>query len=311
MTEIIAPQQIERVLEDLQQDDHLPAKKRKSRLPAWPALIASTWLIVLLGYMILGKIFGESLPFYQDPVPSGFILDFDGALAPPSVEHWMGTDGLSRDVFSRSVDASYVSLIVAATSVLFGMLVGGFLGVFAGYVRGGVETGIMTIIDMILAFPAIVLLLGLITLIGSGYGLSTIALAIGFISIPFYARVARANTLAISQREFVTAAQTAGAKRSRVLFKEIIPNVLPSLLAYAMVAAGVVIVVEGALAFLGLSVQPPTPSWGAMINEGRQDLTQVTHQVFFPSMFLIITVLSINVLGDSLRKRFDIKESAL
>ncbi|MFV1989673.1 MAG: ABC transporter permease [Acidimicrobiales bacterium] len=311
MTEIVDPTRIETVLEDFQQLDHLPEIAKKRRLAHWPTLIAATWLILLIGYMILGKIFGESLPFYQDPVPSGFILDFDGALAPPSAEHWMGTDGLSRDVFSRSVDASYVSLVVALTSVLFGMFLGGFLGVFAGYVRGGTETGIMTFIDMILAFPAIVLLLGLITFMGSGYGLSTIAIAIGFISIPYYARVARANTLSVSQREFVTAAQTAGARRGRVLFREIIPNVLPSVLAYAMVAAGVVIVVEGALAFLGLSVQPPTPSWGAMINEGRSDLAQVTHQVFFPSMFLIFTVLSMNVLGDTLRRKFDIKESSI
>lgn len=290
-----------------------PTKKTKKKKMPLSAKIASAWLVGLIGLMILGKIFGEAIPFWIDPIPSGFILDFGGANASPGFEHWFGTDGLSRDVFSRTVDASYVSLVVALSSVSIGLIVGGMLGVVAGYVRGAVETVIMTIVDMILAFPGLVILLGLIAFIGAeGFGLRTIAMAIGFISIPYYARVARANTLTIAQREFVTAAQTAGAKRIRVLFKEVIPNVLPSLLSYALVAAGAVIVVEGALAFLGLSVQPPTPSWGAMINEGRQDLqANVTHPVFFPSMALIFTVLSMNILGDYFRKRFDVKESAI
>jgi peptide/nickel transport system permease protein len=168
----------------------------------------------------------------------------------------------------------------------------------------------MAIMDVILAFPALVLLLAMVSIF-EVRDLMVISLVIGVLSIPSYTRVARANSLAVSNREFVTAARAIGTRPLRILFREIIPNVIPTLLAYAMVAAAFVIVVEGSLSFLGLSVQPPTSSWGNMINEGRKDIKQSIHPVLWPSLALTITVLALNQVGDWYRSRSAVRSAAL
>lgn len=172
----------------------------------------------------------------------------------------------------------------------------------------------MTVVDMVLAFPPLVLLLVLATQVGHRYnpimdfliGERTIwfvAIIIGVLAIPQYARVARANALAVSRREFVMAAEAIGTKRSTILFREVMPNVFPTMVAYGMVVAARVIVVEGALAFLSLSVPLPQPSWGSMINESRADIKQTILPTLWPSLALIFTVLALNMVGDWLRMR--------
>ena len=228
----------------------------------------------------------------------------------PSGDHWLGTDSVSRDILSRLVWGGRVSLTVALVSVTLGMVVGGLVGITVGYVRGKTEAITMSVIDIILAFPALVILLGLVAFL-EDQNLRVIATVIGFLSIPPYARVARANTLTIAEREYVRAAQVLGAKKSRILFREVLPNVVPPLAAFALVAAGIVIVLEGSLAFLGLSVERPTATWGSMIALGRQDLKIRLHPVLFPSMVMFFTVLSLNFVGDWLRKRLNVRESGL
>jgi peptide/nickel transport system permease protein len=220
--------------------------------------------------------------------------------------NWLGTDALARDTFARIAHGGWVSLIVATTSALFGIVIGGFLGALVGFVRGRTETVIMSVIDVILAFPALVLVS-----IFEVRDLFVISGVIGFLSIPAYTRVARANSLAISNREFVLAARAIGTKRAKILFREIIPNVLPTLVSYAMVAAAFVIVVEGALSFLGLSVQLPTSSWGNMINQSRRDIKTDVLQVLWPSLALTLTVLSLNQVGDFFQKRGAVRASSL
>jgi peptide/nickel transport system permease protein len=164
--------------------------------------------------------------------------------------------------------------------------------------------------DVILAFPALVLLLALVS-IWEVRSLAVISLVIGVLSIPAYTRIARANALAISNREFVQAAQAIGTKKSTILLREVVPNVLPALFAYALVQAGFVVVLEGTLSFLGLSVQLPEPTWGNMINEARRDIRQTIMPVFWPSLFLTLTVLSLNQIGDWLQQRAAVRSSAL
>jgi peptide/nickel transport system permease protein len=165
-------------------------------------------------------------------------------------------------------------------------------------------------IDVILAFPALILLLALVSIF-EVRDLLLISVVIGVLSVPAYTRVARANSLAISNREFVMAARAIGTKPRTILFREIIPNVLPTLIAYAMVASAFVIVVEGALSFLGLSVQLPTSTWGNMINQARRDIKLDATQVLWPSLALSLTVLSLNQVGDFFQKRGAVRGSAL
>jgi len=228
----------------------------------------------------------------------------------PSAAHPLGTDALARDTFSRLLHGSYVSVVAAAVSVVCGVIIGGLIGALVGYVRGKTETVMMAMIDVLLAFPALVLLLALISIF-EVRDLLVISMVIGVLSIPAYTRVARANSLAISNREFVLAAQAIGTTRWTILRREIIPNVLPTLLAYAMVAAATVVVVEGSLSFLGLSVQPPTASWGNMIIQARRDIKINFSQVLYPSLALTLTVLALNQVGDFFQRRSAFRGSSL
>jgi peptide/nickel transport system permease protein len=228
----------------------------------------------------------------------------------PSWAHPLGTDALARDTLSRIIHGSYVSVIVAIVSVMCGVILGGLLGSLAGFVRGKTETGLMSILDVVLAFPALVLLLALISIF-EVRSLFVISFVIGVLSIPAYTRVSRANSLAISNREFVMAAQAIGTKRWTILRREIIPNVLPTLLAYAMVAAAGVIVVEGALSFLGLSVQLPQSTWGNMINQARRDIKVDFGQILYPALVLTFTVLALNQIGDFFQRRASHRAAAI
>lgn len=266
--------------------------------------LCALWLILLLVFAI----FADWIPFVQDPNTG--ITTGNKPNTGPSTEHWLGTDNNRRDIFSRIVYGARVSLTVAAVAVAFGLVIGGMLGAIVGYYRGHLESLLMAATDVILAFPGLVLLLAIIAFRNS-QDLFVIATTIGFLSIPPYTRVSRANTLAVSNREFVLAARALGTKRFRILLREIIPNVLPSLVAYALVAAAVVIVLEGSLAFLGLSVEQPTPTWGSSINDGRQNMKVVLWPVLFPALAMFLTVFSLNNIGDWLRKRNAVRAATI
>lgn len=244
------------------------------------------------------------------PLPDPDEQDIVHRLAPPfSDGHLLGTDGLGRDILSRLAFGGRVSLIISFSAVSIGMLVGGTIGMAVGFFRGWFESVTMWALNVILAFPGLVLLLGLVAFVGQS--LLAITLVVGFLSVPVYARVARATTLAASQRDYVLAARVLGASNSRIMFREILPNVALPVAAFGLVALGVVIVLEGSLAFLGLSVKAPNPTWGSMIAEGRQHLSRTTHLALIPSMAMFLTVLAVNFVGDVLRSRFDVRESSL
>lgn len=274
-----------------------PRKKARSVL-FWAA---TAWIALV----VCAALFAGFLPL-KDPNA----LDIPNKLAPPFSEGGvLGNDGLGRDVLSRLAFGARVSLQISFAAVAVGIVVGGTFGMLVGYYRGKLEAGVMSLINIILAFPALILLLYLVAIVGQS--LSAITVAISFLSIPVYTRVARATTLAVSQREYVLAARALGATDTRILFREIMPNVILPVAAFGLVALGTIIVAEGSLAFLGLSVEAPAATWGSMIAEGKRHLSTTAWVALIPSVVMFLTVLSLNFVGDILRSRFDVKESSL
>lgn len=213
--------------------------------------------------------------------------------------YWLGTDSMGRDMLSRVITGARVSLTVGVTAPLIGLVIGGLLGIMAGYYRGWTESVITCCMDVILAFPGLVLLLAVGFYFGTN--LWTLIPTLGFLSVPAFCRVSRAATLQLADREFVLAAKMIGNGNCAILTREILPNVAIPLCVYGLIVMALMVVVEGVLSFLGLSVPPPTPSWGGMIAGGREVLGEAPHVCLIPATVLFLTVLSLNVLGDTLR----------
>jgi len=223
-------------------------------------------------------------------------------LPPLSPHHLFGTDNLGNDVFSRILYGGRVSLEVGFGATAIGMAVGGVIGMFAGY-RGGVqEAVVMRVLEILLAFPALVLAIIVSTYLGPSE--LHVIWAISFFSIPAFARLARASTLRVREYTFIGAAQLGGSSDRSILFRHIAPNVFPQLMTYGLLGVGIAIIVEAALSFLGLGVPPPGPSWGNMIAVSQQNLTTAPDLLIIPAAFLFATVLSLNLVGDALRARW-------
>ena len=267
------------------------------------------WVAVtFLSLLTFAAVFADVLP----------IKDFDEAFRGvsrdgPSAAHWFGNDGNGRDIFARVIYGAQVSLMVAAVGATLALLIGGMIGMAAGYYRGRVDSLITTFTDGTLVIPPLILALSLILFLDSEANRRVAILIVVFVllSIAPIARVVRASTLVWSEREFVLAAKTIGARNGRVMFREVLPNVAPALVSYSLIVMANLIVVEGAVAFLGLSVPPPTPTWGDMINKGRTDLDVAAHISLFPAMVMFLTVLALNFVGDKLQERYEPRESVL
>ncbi len=243
------------------------------------------------------------------PIQSPTDIDFLAKRALPSSDHWLGTDNLGRDELARLIYGGRVSLAVGLLAPVIGVTIGGALGMLAGYFRGRLEALVVGGVDVLLAFPPLILALTVIAYLGQS--VVNLVLVIGFLSISAFARVARSATLALAQRDFVVAARVLGATHARILLRELLPNVAMSLLAFFLLGVAVTIVVEGALSFLGLGVPPPAPSWGIMIGEGRETVDVAPRLAFFPCVVMFLTVLSFNILGDTLRALTDPRPGVL
>ena len=232
----------------------------------------------------------------------------------PGWGHILGTDDLYRDIFSRLIYGARVSLIVGFGGALLGLILGGIPAMYSAYRRGRVDTALNTGSYILLAFPAIVAVIAIVSF--WGHSLWKITLIIGVFGAPLIFRVVRASTLSYATRDFVLAAKALGASDSRVLLRELLPNIMPTIVSFGLIAVATIIVLEGSLAFLGLSVQPPTPSWGNMLNEGSSLLTGAKGQtnpwlVIFPATAMFLLLFSLNVVADKLRAYFDVTEIKL
>jgi peptide/nickel transport system permease protein len=264
-----------------------------------------TWLSI--GWLLLvvfGAVFAALLP-----IAGPNAVNVSGTAQAPSLHHLLGTDELGRDIFSRLIFGARTSLIVGLCSVVVGVAVGGLLGVAAGYFRSRVDDVISLVINVMLAFPALIFALAAAAFLGPS--LVNVVGIIAILSIAPYARFIRGIAWGAAQREYVTAARMLGYRSARILLREVLPNIMPAMLSFAFVSMGVAIAVEGALSFLGLSVRPPTPTWGNMIAEGGSYLSVVPLLSVWPALCLLITILALNVVGEQLRRRFDVREGGL
>jgi peptide/nickel transport system permease protein len=260
--------------------------------------------VIWIAVVALGAIFANLMP-----IPSPTDIDMLGKRALPSAEHWLGNDQLGRDELSRLIYGGRISLTVGLLAPVIAVTIGGALGMLAGYFRGRLETFVIGGVDVLLAFPPLVFALALTTYLGQS--VLNITLVIGILGIPAFTRVARAVTLSLTEREFVTAARALGATHARILLRELLPNVALPLVAFFLLGVAVTIVVEGALSFLGLGVPPPAPSWGSMIGEGRESLDLAPRLAFMPAIVMFLTVLAFNIVGDTLRALTDPRPGAL
>ncbi|MEO7397612.1 MAG: ABC transporter permease [Ilumatobacteraceae bacterium] len=260
---------------------------------------------------------GSVLKLEKPPAWAGFSTSALPSVgdSPPRVG-WFGTDSNGFDIFSRSMFGARISLLIGGLSIIFGLLIGGSLGLLAGYKGGKIDRVIETVMNVILAFPAILLVVFIVGFFSSSdpsqaenRSIAPIILALVILAIPPLERLVRANTIVYAQREFVTAARSIGAGSYRIVVREILPNVIPAMLTFALTGMALLIVAEGALAYLGLSVSAPNPTWGNLIFGGQGKLENAWWMSLLPVATMFITILSINLLGDVLSEKFRIREA--
>jgi peptide/nickel transport system permease protein len=226
-----------------------------------------------------------------------------GALKAPSPQYWLGTDRFGRDILSRIIYGSRVSLWVAVTSVGISATVGTVLGLVSGYFGGGVDNLISRLMDILFSFPALLLAIAVAAMLGPGLGNTVLAIAVVY--SPLFSRVVRGPVLAERGKEYVEAARVVGARSGRIIARHILPNVLSPIIVQASITLSHAILIEAYLSYLGLGTQPPNPSWGNMLNEGRNFLELAPWTSVFPGLAIVLAVLSFNVLGDGLRDLLD------
>ena len=307
------------------------ASKRKLGVGGW---IASAWLLFMVVVAVVAPMLtaspiedgsralracgsGDGIPLYE-PLNcrdrTAVRTQKSGGNAEGDITHLTGVDSAGRDVFSRTVLGTRTTLIIGVVSIAAAVLLGGAMGLVAGYFRGRIDTVISTGFDVMIAFPPLILaMLLVINYAGNepNRRVPGIMIALTIVATPILGRIARVSTLAWSQREFVTAAKALGAKPFRIIIREVLPNVAPAMMSIAMLAIGIAIVTESSLSLIGLGVPDDTVSWGAVVAQGGADFRNYPHLVFIPSIPIVLTVCCLNFLGDALRKKFDVRESAL
>lgn len=251
-------------------------------------------LLVLVSLALLAPIIAP-----RDPIEQHLEQD----LLSPSREYPLGTDKLGRDILSRVLYGARVSLLVGISTVSISLLIGLLIGALSGYFGGWVDQLLMRVVDILMAFPGILLAIAFTAVLGPG--LHHVIVALSLIGWTGYARLVRAEILALREKDFIQAARALGGHPFRIMLFHLLPNLAPSLLIQSTFALAAAIIAEGSLSFLGLGVEPPTPSWGSMLNEGRQFLLVAPHLTTYPGLAIMITVLGLNLLGDGLRNRWD------
>jgi len=259
--------------------------------------------LALAGLVIVGLLAAAAVaaPVLAPRDPARQVLE--DKRMPPGARYWLGADEFGRDIASRLIYGSRVALVVGAISVLIALVLGTLLGTAAGYLGGAADEAIMRALDVLLAFPYLLLAIAIVSALGPG--LENTILAVGIWATPGFARVVRGSVLVVKEQEYVAAARAIGAGTARVVARHVLPNCVSILIVYSALYMASAILLEAALSFLGLGIQPPMPSWGLMVSTGRDFLTIAPHIATFPGLAIALAVLGFNLLGDGLRDALD------
>jgi len=259
------------------------------------ALLAGLFVLLLIVVAFIAPLIA--------PFDAENYFDYDRLNEGPSLMHWFGVDSLGRDIFSRVLVGTRISLIAGFFSVAIGALIGTVLGLLAGYYEGWWDRITMRICDVLFAFPGILLAIAVVAIMGSG--MSNVIVAVAIFSIPAFSRLVRGNTLVLKHQTYIESARSIGASDWTIIMRHILPGTVSSIVVYFTMRIGTSIITAASLSFLGLGAQPPTPEWGAMLNEARADMVIAPHVAIFPSLAIFLTVLAFNLLGDGLRDALD------
>lgn len=271
--------------------------------------------IVLLGILIFCAVFAAQIAPYDPIIQLKDVKRRDTACIhlfgcdPSKPQHLMGIDGNSRDLFSRIIFGARLSLQIGISTVSFAIIVGGLLGATAGFIGGWLDDVIMRSLDVLMAFPSLLLAIAIVAVLGPG--LINALLAIAIVDIPIFARVVRASVVSVKELDFIAASRALGASEWRILFSRIMPNALTPLIVQGTLGIASAILSAAALSFLGLGAEFPTPEWGLMLGEERNSVFNAPHLVFFPGIAIMLTVLSFNLIGDGLRDALDPRLSSV
>lgn len=278
-------------------------KKRSQWREVWRMLKKNKMALLGLGILVilvLLALFADVIADYDTVVIKQNLAN---RLKGPSAEHWLGTDEFGRDIFARLIHGARVSLKVGIIAVGISIVLGGILGALAGFYGGRIDNIIMRIMDVFLAVPSILLAIAIVSALGPS--IINLMVAISISSVPRYARIVRASVLSIRDQEFVEAARAIGANNARIIFRHIIPNSLAPVIVQGTLGVASAILSTAGLSFIGLGIQPPAPEWGSMLSGGRQYLRYAWWVTTFPGVAIMITILSLNLLGDGLRDALD------
>lgn len=286
----------------------IPKRKRNKstysyRFFAFLKKLSKNKAAVVGGFIILIFVIVSLFPSAfatHDPVHDRDILT---KLEGPSSEHWLGTDHLGRDIYSRIIYGTQITLYVAFLSVIIGAFFGVTLGLIAGYYGRWVDSVIMRTMDVLLAFPGILLALAIVSALGPA--LINVVIAVGIFAIPTFARIVRGSTLSVRKLEYIDAIRALGARDSKIIFQHILPNIMSPVIVQATLYTATAVLIASGLSFLGMGAQPPTPEWGAMLSQGRDYLWNAPHISLYPGIAIVIVVLGFNLFGDGLRDALD------
>ncbi|MBM7095641.1 MULTISPECIES: nickel/cobalt ABC transporter permease [Alteribacter] len=260
------------------------------------AMVGGYFIIFFVLVAIFGPLFTSGSPTSIDPT---------NRMASPSADNWFGTDHQGRDIFTRIIHGMSITLYIGFVSVLIGAIVGVLIGVISGYYGKKVDAILMRCMDVLLAFPGILLALAIVSVLGGS--LQNVIIAVGIFSVPMFARIVRGSTLAVRKLEYVDAVRALGATDTRIIFRHILPNIMSPIIVQSTLRMATAILTASGLSFLGLGAQPPTPEWGAMLSAGRNYMWDSPHIALFPGLAIVIVVLAFNIFGDGLRDALDPK----
>lgn len=289
----------------MKSNDIVKTKKRSQSADVWKRLKKSKAAMIGLAIIIIFVCMAAFAPFIADYDTQVIKMSISERLQEPSATHWFGTDEYGRDIFYRIVYGTRISLFVGVISVGIALSIGGFLGAIAGYYGGKLDNAIMRVLDVLLAIPAILLAITIVSALGSS--IINLMIAVGISNIPGFARVVRAAILSVKDQEFIEAAKAIGAKDHVIILKHVLPNSMAPIIVYATLKVATAIMATASLSFIGLGVQPPTPEWGSMLAGGRQYMRDQMYIVMFPGLAIVMAVLSLNLIGDGLRDALDPK----